>query len=826
MPAYSSFNETWSFGILGCELYAASVGLCGMASLLTLSVIAAERFSVIMGAPVRWLSSKKACVLIWILSLGLVIPPFVGWSKYVIEGVGTSCSWDYTSRDFRNRVYYIFLLTFGFFIPVSIIIISYLGILQVVCKQSSRMNSFSRNGGLRKKSPTRSDLKTAQVILSIIVCFLVSWTPYAIISMIGQFGDASLLSPLSTALPAVFAKSSVIYNPFVYGLSHPLFRTAFATLKAKYLGKRAGGGITVNPRHHHHHHRHCQYCNNKHAPGAEKSRKVKLVVTARGDGTYNTTYDHRHCFHLDRQKMQGQGLRGKIPRHLLRHFTGNAENGERADRCPNENKSSDPQSTQCHRSKDSTMELGMSTMQTTPNTSIRGKRNVKYMKKGAWIFKNRGENQPSGMSEGTAGTGLNTYADGSSDGGDCGELETSLSIQKNPNSAQSNEHGRSMKNSYTFFMCEQRKRRQDAIQQIFFRSENCLNDLFMEKEASNAFKSHLSTTLDEQGARILSCTKQECSNGSELKSDQCKPYFKADEKAALYHSNDNSVTNELRNAGSHANDLNFLEGRPPKLLSDEMIHSICCSSIAVNSDMRGREFSLVSFNSHEDEGNAVSKELKNQRDTFVFHKSPFKTKPNFSFCQYQKGKVIEGNANTMLVRRNLHKKKSYLSVGDMEKAVRIMTSMSNGMKHDGKKGELVNRLRKSMSLSGLKMTAVESTLTSQNTQLMEYPAISELTLNGPNERKESTRTRMSEITSFKGFEIDNDSCSWYQCHNNAETPFSSADEDSRDDDIDPLCCSGGSHYASCNSDLCSQDSVEDKLAMNYAAPVASSSMFS
>jgi len=51
----------WSLYVLflGCELYAGAVGLGGLASLLTLSVIAADRFSVIFGKPVSWLARRK-----------------------------------------------------------------------------------------------------------------------------------------------------------------------------------------------------------------------------------------------------------------------------------------------------------------------------------------------------------------------------------------------------------------------------------------------------------------------------------------------------------------------------------------------------------------------------------------------------------------------------------------------------------------------------------------------------------------------------------------------------------------------------------------------
>jgi len=108
---------------------------------------------------------------IWFACFLLVVPPFFGWSQYVVEGVGTSCSWDYISRDLNNRLYYIFLLFFGFCVPVFVITVSYLGILRVVCKQSVQMSEVPRNGAVNKRTPTKNDLKTAQVIFVFILMY-------------------------------------------------------------------------------------------------------------------------------------------------------------------------------------------------------------------------------------------------------------------------------------------------------------------------------------------------------------------------------------------------------------------------------------------------------------------------------------------------------------------------------------------------------------------------------------------------------------------------------------------------------------------------------
>lgn len=68
------------------------------------------------------------------------------------------------------------------------------------------------------------------MVLTLILLFTISWSPYATVSFIGQFGDVRLLTPWVSALPALFAKASVIYNPIVYGMSHPHFRSSLQHL--------------------------------------------------------------------------------------------------------------------------------------------------------------------------------------------------------------------------------------------------------------------------------------------------------------------------------------------------------------------------------------------------------------------------------------------------------------------------------------------------------------------------------------------------------------------------------------------------------------------
>ncbi|KAI5702904.1 hypothetical protein M8J75_005466 [Diaphorina citri] len=183
---------------------------------------------------------KKVCIGAWLYVFCLTLPPLFGWSCYIPEGFMTSCSWDYMSRTMSNRAFYLYLLMFGFILPVAVITYCYVFILHVVLAHGKEMSNLKTTGGgvvtnytlayklampIHRATPLNSAVRTAQILLMLVICFLLAWTPYAVITFIGQFGDASLITPWVSATPAIFAKASVVYNPLIYGLSHPSFKS-------------------------------------------------------------------------------------------------------------------------------------------------------------------------------------------------------------------------------------------------------------------------------------------------------------------------------------------------------------------------------------------------------------------------------------------------------------------------------------------------------------------------------------------------------------------------------------------------------------------------
>lgn len=56
------------------------------------------------------------------------------------------------------------------------------------------------------------------------VGFIITWTPYAIVSLYSAFINADRISPLVTTLPALFAKSSMLWPSMLFMFSNSKIR--------------------------------------------------------------------------------------------------------------------------------------------------------------------------------------------------------------------------------------------------------------------------------------------------------------------------------------------------------------------------------------------------------------------------------------------------------------------------------------------------------------------------------------------------------------------------------------------------------------------------
>lgn len=248
-------------------------------------MIAFERYVVIVkglsAKPMTFTKATLEILFVWVQALIWTLAPFFGWNRYVPEGNLTACGTDYLSQDWSSRSY---LLAYGFFVyflPLFLIIYSYYHILSTVFahersmrEQAKKMNVASLRSG--EDAAMKTEIKLAKVALTTISLWVrnqntfcccifldyfiyffkkfIAWTPYCVINFLGTFGYRGF-TPLMTIWSSVFAKANCVYNPIVYGISHPKYREALAVKYPRLASsnnnnsggaKNAGGSDTTS----------------------------------------------------------------------------------------------------------------------------------------------------------------------------------------------------------------------------------------------------------------------------------------------------------------------------------------------------------------------------------------------------------------------------------------------------------------------------------------------------------------------------------------------------------------------------------------------------
>ena len=228
------YNETWTFGPLMCQLYGMAGSLFGCVSIWTMTMIAFDRYNVIVkGLSAKPMSNGNAILrilFVWFISAVWTVAPLFGWNRYVPEGNMTACGTDYLTKDWLSRSYVLVYGIWVYILPLLLIIYSYYFILKAVTKHEKNMREQAKKmnvASLRsaENMSQSAECKLAKVALMTISLWFMAWTPYLIINFAGIF-EWTVLSPLATIWGSLFAKANAIYNPIVYGISHPRYRAA------------------------------------------------------------------------------------------------------------------------------------------------------------------------------------------------------------------------------------------------------------------------------------------------------------------------------------------------------------------------------------------------------------------------------------------------------------------------------------------------------------------------------------------------------------------------------------------------------------------------
>ncbi|KAK7882434.1 hypothetical protein WMY93_028608 [Mugilogobius chulae] len=217
-------TSDWTFGSTFCRASIMLYWFFVLEGVSILLIISVDRFLIIVQRQDK-LTPYRAKVLIagsWMLSLCISLPSVVGW-KTGAAGVGSTwapqCVLGY-SESLADRGYTILLAVAVFFVPFTVMLYSYMCILNTVRRNTLRIHnntnehsclpalnqiSKMRISGLQRPPQIKVDMsfktRAFTTILILFVGFSVCWLPHTIVSLLGvfshQFYYSSVFYPIS-----------------------------------------------------------------------------------------------------------------------------------------------------------------------------------------------------------------------------------------------------------------------------------------------------------------------------------------------------------------------------------------------------------------------------------------------------------------------------------------------------------------------------------------------------------------------------------------------------------------------------------------------------
>ncbi len=146
----STVTIAWPLGRTWCEITGVITTLLFVACILTLLLIAIDRYLAII-KPLQYdlhVTARKALLMIgtlWVLSLTIAIPPLLGWNKISYQVAKGLCTVEWTSSHYIDRMYSIFVVLSCFVIPYAGMLWIYVSIFKAAQKTTAlaRRNSVT-----------------------------------------------------------------------------------------------------------------------------------------------------------------------------------------------------------------------------------------------------------------------------------------------------------------------------------------------------------------------------------------------------------------------------------------------------------------------------------------------------------------------------------------------------------------------------------------------------------------------------------------------------------------------------------------------------------
>lgn len=246
-------TDYWVFGDIMCRLVSFLFYLATNFSILILTAISVERYiSVCLSRQMR-LTAKRATVttiVLWIVAASAALPLLVVRKSVPNPKFGEKVEFCVETWPFKYaRVYKTVILAIFYVMPLVFMAMVYYKIGRKVWSSADKTRSMK----LSTKHASNSKLRLTKIALAIIFSFVVSWTPWHIMTMLFYFDWKN--HPYSkraahVAYPMIYfvAFSNCALNPLLYCYMSQNFRKALQIFRKRHSRRELGDSITASSR--------------------------------------------------------------------------------------------------------------------------------------------------------------------------------------------------------------------------------------------------------------------------------------------------------------------------------------------------------------------------------------------------------------------------------------------------------------------------------------------------------------------------------------------------------------------------------------------------
>ncbi|XP_032618413.1 putative G-protein coupled receptor 45 [Chelonoidis abingdonii] len=235
----------WNFGAHFCRISAMLYWLFVLEGVSILLIISVDRFLIIVQRQDK-LNPYRAKVIIamsWALSFCISFPSVIGWTFVEVPARAPQCVLGYTEFP-ADRAYVVMLVVAIFFIPFSVMLYSYLCILNTVRRNALRIHNHaeslclsqvSKLGLMRLQKPQQMNVdmsfktRAFTTILILFIGFSLCWLPHTVFSLLSVFSRQFYYSPsfyITSTYILWLSYLKSVFNPVVYCWRIKKFREA------------------------------------------------------------------------------------------------------------------------------------------------------------------------------------------------------------------------------------------------------------------------------------------------------------------------------------------------------------------------------------------------------------------------------------------------------------------------------------------------------------------------------------------------------------------------------------------------------------------------